>query len=243
MGAMQRTDRASSMRFIYRDRGCDAGLIMTENSRDATQQQTEAGRRYASLLDEAMGRINCVDAAVTGRLGLSPALVREFSYLQIRMLCEVVSLGCLVAHGDIAETQSGALQKEWSANRIINRLGSLHPNFYPHPIRLTFAPGHVHFDRVESGFLTKAELLRLYRKCGSILHRASLENLVPNANERHSPDFTDVVEWTNKIIKLLDQHHIASVDNLSHFICMLKNEDTGGRAGVALALSPLPLPE
>jgi len=32
------------------------------------------------------------------------------------------------------------------------------------------------------------------------------------------------VDWAHKIIMLLGEHHIASLDNRSHFVCMLKNE-------------------
>ena len=125
--------------------------------------------------------------------------------------------------------------------RSLAGLEKLHSNFYPHPIRLTITPGHVHFDRLESGFLTKDELLKLYnRKCGDELHRGSVQDLLAAVQQRQPPNFADITGWTNKIIVLLSQHHIASADNLSHFICMLKHAESGDRAAVAIALSPLP---
>jgi hypothetical protein len=214
---------------------------MTMIPRAATQQQLDASNLYASLLEEAKGRIASIDAAISGRVPLPAQLIREYSYLQIRMLCELIALGCLIAHGDIAATHTVTLRKAWSADKIIRRLEKLHSNFYPHPIRLTVTPGHVHFDRLESGFLTKGELLNLYnQKCGEELHRGSLTDLLATTQQTSSQDFADIADWTNKIIMLLNQHHIASADNLSHFICMLKNADFADHAAVAIALSPLP---
>jgi hypothetical protein len=158
------------------------------------------------------------------------------------MLCELIALGCLIAHGDIADTHTVTLQKEWSANKIIRKLETLHSNFYPHPIRLTAVSGGSNMDRLESGFLTKGELLELYnKKCGDELHRGSLKDLLATTQQTQPPNFADIADWTNKIITLLSQHHIASLDNLSHFICVLKHPESGDHAAVAIALSPLPL--
>jgi hypothetical protein len=208
--------------------------------RSATKQQLYASNLYADLLEEAKGRIASIDAAISDRLGLPARLVREYSYLQIRMLCELIALGCLIAHGEIAATHTLKLQTAWSADKIIRRLEKLHSKFYPHPIRLSVTPGHVHFDRLESGFLTKGELLKLYNKCGDELHRGSLKDLLATTQQTQTPNFSGIADWTNKIIVLLNQHHIASGDNLSHFICMLKRAESGDHAAVAIALSPLP---
>jgi hypothetical protein len=209
-------------------------------ARAPTKQQLEASNLYANLLEEAKIRIASIEAAISGRAGLPAPLVREYSYLQLRMLCELIALGCLTAHGDIKDTHTTKLQKEHAADTIIKRLEILHPNFYPHAIRLTVSPGHVHFDRLESGFLTKVELIKLYTRCGEHLHRGSLKRLLATTQQTQSPNFDDIANWTNKIIALLNQHHIASVDNLSHFICMLKRAESNDQAAVAIALSPLP---
>jgi hypothetical protein len=208
--------------------------------RAATKQQLEASQLYAHLLEEAKIRIASIEAAISGRMGLPTQLVREYSYLQLRMLCEVIALGCLTAHGEIKATQAAKLQKEYAADRIIKRLEDLHPNFYPHAIRGTVSQGHLHIDRLESGFLTKAELIKLYTRCGEQLHRGSLKNLLASTGQTRILNFQDIADWTNKIVTLLNEHHIASVDNLSHFICVLKRTQSNDHAAVAIATSPLP---
>lgn len=215
-------------------------------TRQPTKQQREASTLYAALLEEAKLRLTSIETAIIGRTGLHPWIVREFCYLQLRMLCELIALGCLVAHGEIKAAQAAKLQKEFAANKIITQLEALHPNFYSHAIKLTVTPrtldnpGHVHFDRLESGFLTKAELIELYGKSGDRLHRGTAKKLAASLRQTQAPNYSDIVTWTNKIIALLNQHHIASFDNLSHFICMLKRAEDGDRAAVAIALSPLP---
>jgi len=206
--------------------------------RTHTEQQQDAINRYAALLEEAKIRISSIAGAIGGRTGLPASLVQEFSYLQLRMLCELIALGCLTAHGEIIETAK--LQNEWSADKIVRQLAVLHPNFYPHPVRLTISPDRVHIDRLESGFLTKTELITLYGTCGDRLHRGTLKKLLANTQQTKPATFDDIAAWTNKIITLLNQHLISSFDNLSHFICMLKRSDAEDQAQVALALSPLP---
>ena len=90
---------------------------------------------YANLMDEAKARIDCIDRALRGQTGFPNPIVREFCYLQLRMLSELIALSCLVAHGDIAAKYSKRLGKAWSADDIIDQLTKLHPEFYPVPAR------------------------------------------------------------------------------------------------------------
>jgi hypothetical protein len=161
------------------------------------------------------------------------------------MLCELIALGCLIAHGEIKAAQANKIQKEYSAEKIIKRLEELHPNFYPYAIHLTICPtpppGSVSFNRLKSGFISKSELITLYVNCGDSLHRGNLKKLLASSRKTEPPNFADIVGWRNKIVTLLNQHHIASFDNLSHFIWMLNGgPSTQNRASVAIALSPLP---
>jgi hypothetical protein len=66
----------------------------------------------------------------------------------------------LTAHGDL---MSGKLRETWQADKIIRGLEELHPDFYP------IAATEVLF--------TKEELIKLYWKCGDLLHRGTFETL------------------------------------------------------------------
>ena len=123
---------------------------------------------YVGLMEEAKYRLFAMDTALEGRTGLPPGATREYCFLQLRMLCELIALGCLTAHGDL---QTGKLKKAYEADRIIRGLQRLHPKFYPiAAIRTDKGPKLIH----EHG-LTKEELVKLYWKCGNVLHRGSFE--------------------------------------------------------------------
>lgn len=66
---------------------------------------------YANLMGEAKFRLACIELAIGGKTQLPAPAVREFCYLQLRLLCELISLGCLVAHGDISSSYSKRLMR------------------------------------------------------------------------------------------------------------------------------------
>src|SRR6266850_2561007 len=97
----------------------------------ATGAQIEAMKLYVAILEETKVRIDCINTALNGRTTLPERSAVEFCYLQLRMLCELIAVGCLVVHGDIEGTKG--LRKAWAADEIMKRLEKLHPDFYPHP--------------------------------------------------------------------------------------------------------------
>jgi hypothetical protein len=208
--------------------------------REPTKAQLGAGNLYASFLLEAKIRIKSIDLALQGKLNIEIFLVREYCYLQLRMLCELIALGCLTMHGDIKDTHTNDFQKSYDPTKIIKKLESLHANFYPHPVNLTITPGNVHIDRIDPGFLTKKELSVLWNSCGSVVHRGTMKEVMNVLKNQPTYDIGDIFMWRNKIVSLLDRHHIASLDNLTHFICVLQSQDHGGNSMVSIALSPLP---
>ena len=125
---------------------------------------------YADLMNEAKTRIMIVEHLLGGRVRtdgheLPPAMIREFGFLQIRMLCEVVALGCLVAHGDIQEIQSPKMQKTWDIEKTMKELDKLHPDFYPQAAFFKQTVGvngepAILFDRNKQGALTKKRIAR-----------------------------------------------------------------------------------
>ena len=73
-------------------------------------------------MHEVKVRIDVINHALQGRTGLIAPFVREICWLQLRMLCELVALSCLVAHGDIAFLQPHKVGKSYSADDILDRL-------------------------------------------------------------------------------------------------------------------------
>jgi hypothetical protein len=197
------------------------------------KQRGDAMRLYAGVMEEIKVRLFSIDMAVSGSMELPQQLLHEYSHLQLRMVCELIALSCLVAHGDIQEATS--LKNEWSADRILDKLTRLHEHFYPWPVEwLGETPdGTLQFKHVLDGFLTKQELLTLNGRCGDALHRGSLKKLLkpkmPTVRK-----FPEVADACAKIRKLLEHHRIVLLDNNLIF-CNLSDPDNNGRVELAFA--------
>ena len=193
-----------------------------------SKQQLDAIATYTRLLDEAKVRLVGLTDAIDGKMLLPEQLVADFCYLELRMLCELVALGCLVAHGDIEATISSKLQKEYAADSIVKKLEQLHQNFYPRPVTVSRTANGHHIERIESGYLSKSELTALYHSCGDYLHRGSLTKFRSTAPKRYSAEREKLIQWQRKFVVLLTTHHIASLSNQSHYLCYLSHEQAKG---------------
>ena len=202
---------------------------------------------YANLMEEARYRVEGMDAALSGRLPLPDIILEEFIYLQIRLLCEIIAFGCLVAHGDFTQDQIVKLHDEYDADKIIKNLAPLSATFFPEPIRINIIPpschdpkGSVRIDPAPAeSFLTKDELLSLYGRTGNYLHRGKLKRLQSRPPYK-AVDLSSAKISAKKTLALLDQHRIRSPDNLRHWYCALKGPD--GKVLMFDTLSPPPPP-
>ena len=202
-----------------------------------TQADNDAAGLYASIMEEAKLRVLSINTLTNSGLALPDLLLRECCFLQLRILCELIALGCLVAHGDIAEAKSAKLQSMWHAGDLVKKLENLHPNFYPSPRNLAFSSGHVHLDDFDRDFLTRNELLTLYGKCGNALHRGNLQDLFGPKNQPPA-GFQDIQEWGQKIVNLLSVHLISRISGDFHFVVVLEASQIGGGVLVSIAESP-----
>jgi hypothetical protein len=77
---------------------------------------------YANLMTPIKSRLNILRDLIADHRRYPDLIVMEFTQLQIRMICETLTIGCLVAHGDLKATRSGKLTKTYQADYIINEL-------------------------------------------------------------------------------------------------------------------------
>ena len=200
-----------------------------------TKRQLDAINLYADLMSEVKIRMTSIQTAINGLTGLPSPLIREFCFLQLRMICELVALSCLTAHGDIKAARSKKLTKEYSTERIFQQLENMHPGFYPHPVRMTkTGPTSRHFTEIADGFLTKNNLVRLYTKCGGILHRGSIKKLLSDRTPTQA-NFTEISSWAEKMLVLLRVHRVALLGDKVQIVCVLHSSEHGGKVQVAIA--------
>jgi hypothetical protein len=207
--------------------------------RQPTKQQFEAMGLYADLLEEAKIRINSVEQALSGRIPLPGPFLHEYCFLQLRMLCELIAIGCLVLHGDIDKSGIGKLKKTWSAEDIIKALSDIHPSFYPIPHTQEQTENGVHLTALDGGFLNKSDLLTLVQTSGSHLHRGSLKKILKGRQPTQF-NFPDVLSWLQKIGKLLSFHMIPLFETGTLILVVLRNTRDHERVQVSFASAPFP---
>jgi hypothetical protein len=158
---------------------------------------------YSKLMIEAKHRLLAMDTALGGNTGLPRPTISEFCFLQLRILCELIALGCLTAHGDL---QTGKLKEAYEADRIIRRLQGLHPEFYPRAGTRT----ETRIELRDEGFFTKEELMKLYRRCGDVLHRGTVQTLW--LGKSGDAEIEEIRTWKQKIEAQLSYHAIFMAD-------------------------------
>ena len=213
---------------------------MPASPRPPDEREQAAMQLYLGLMEEAKVRFYVIEMAIAGKTGLPERGVREFCYLQLRMLCEVIALACLTANGNMKETREKDLMKGAYADRVIKRMGRLHPEFYPRPAIPTQTPeGAVHMLPITAPFLTSEDIIKLYGQCGDNLHRGSIKRLLETQNPV-PVQYGDIIEWTNKIVRLLDVHYITLSDKLTTILCELGAPYPKGVVQVSFGRAPDP---
>jgi hypothetical protein len=86
---------------------------------------------YKDLMREVLFRIEYINTIIGGKSGIPHVLASEIAYLQLRMICEIIAIGCLVAHGDLPATHTKKLQETWEPHKILAALQRLRSYFYP----------------------------------------------------------------------------------------------------------------
>lgn len=164
---------------------------------------------YAAIMTEVKIRFECIEHVVQGKTELDHPLVCEIAYLQLRMICELVALGCLVVHGDIPATQTSKFQRAFSANAILKGLESLHPDFFPKPLTQAHHTSRLHFEPRQPDYMTKDELLTLYgEQCGNALHKGSLHGLLTAKKQPRDDRYPEIMGPAQRLVNLLEIHRM-----------------------------------
>lgn len=193
-----------------------------------TFDEASAVRNYLKHMHEVVIRLELVSAACHGKLNLTPPYALEYCYLQYRRICELLALGCLQLHGDLPATRTTAASKEWNAERIMGLLHRSHPHAFPQCVTSTkTADGRSYVANSKPNAMTLAQFKLLYSKCGQVLHRGTIRTIEAERPLQES-DYDLLIEWSHKIVDLLNQHFISRSDGKGLYFISLKAEETGG---------------
>jgi hypothetical protein len=166
---------------------------------------------YASLMETVKLRYGLLFEILTKPSTLPDWAIAEIAQQQIRGICEAIAIACLVAHRDLEGAQSRRLTDAYQADFIMNALEKMNPLFYPIPSKPIANNGIVvGWSPIKEGFLTKAELVKSYRDTGDFLHHRNLGDLL--SGKPRVFDIGATMVWANKLLALLDHHHIYLAD-------------------------------
>ena len=198
----------------------------------------EARDRYRDLMIEAKARALSINAIWGDQRGIPSPLIREYGVLQIRMLCEIIGLACLVAHGDLVAQGPANLRKAYAPGEIFAALEEMHDDFFPVPMEPQQTNDGWHMAEYAGGSaLEKQEVKAVWDQCGGYLHKGNLKRLV-RQNDPVQANFADVSEWGQKIMNLLSNHRMIRKDRQIAFITMLANGEGNVQVEIGEAIAP-----
>jgi hypothetical protein len=173
--------------------------------------------QYCTLMGEVRVRLDLVNNCLAGQYGLPVPAARELCYLQFRMICELIALCGITAHGHLASKE---MRDSWSAESIIKSLAESHPRFYPRPILRSKPkpPATFAFSlRKRADYLTQKEMVALIPKCGAVLHRGSMKNYQKRKPVKNA--FADIRDIGQKILNLVNSHQITMLNPGKLYVC------------------------
>lgn len=175
----------------------------------------EARSTYLNILAEVKHRLDVVSHVLDGSLPIVAKAAEELCILQFRFVAELIAIGCLVLHEDLALSKSGVLAKAWNAGQIFKRLSTLHPDFYPKPLKGQ-AADKFKWEAFDGPFMTQAKIVTAYNEFGAALHRGTVRRIF-----REDPplDFPKVLRRRLEFMNLLNRHTVISADreHICHF--------------------------
>ena len=182
---------------------------------------------YADCMEEIKKRTSVVDAFLTGQChAIYVQTTAESVCLQIRKILELIALASLTANRAEYEKYRSNFHLDWNGKRILETLQIANPRFYPQPVRqvLNETTGKVvSVESIRSGYLTKKVFMRLYDKCGGILHADN-----PFGPKRDAESFLkSVPTWMGKIRRLLNHHQIQLIDDDQQLWVLMQTESDG----------------
>lgn len=179
------------------------------------QNLNEVMARYLALMQEIKDRTNAIGAAARNQLPVHPRIGVELSYLQLRMVCELIALASVMVQGDLGVLLDAKIREEDRPGALLKMLEKVQPECYPRPFKqIRNSQGEpTSGEDITTGFLTREELPKLYGLCGNELHQGKLERVGRFPKTENS--YRTILHWREKIMLLLGMHKIKVYNSTS----------------------------
>ena len=183
--------------------------------------------KYIACMEEIKLRTEVVTSFVDNKINSKYLIpTAESAALQLRKILELIALSSLVANHEQYSSLRANFHRDWNAKRILETLDRVNPNFYPVPTsQVLISEGQYDTPNIESGYLTREEFEELYNTCSAILH--SKNPFSEQDFDALSFLYKEVPEWMQKIIVLLNHHHVHPIDDSRMYIVMMQTQKDG----------------
>jgi hypothetical protein len=127
--------------------------------------EPERANLYLDLMDEVRLRVDLVGNLIEECEKWRPQFLQEICWLQLRMACETIALGCLLAHGDVKGKKQLERQKP---HEIFAIMKDINPEFFPKPVVVTVNDDRAMVkQRKDRQFITAKDLEKVWSKTGT----------------------------------------------------------------------------
>lgn len=177
--------------------------------------EEDVGPTYCAILEELKARVDTIAEVVSAIRSPTSAqhhrhnvFLFEGLYLQLRKVCELLSLSLLLVHHITDKAWAKTLIKEWRSDRLLDEVSKINPIGFPRPISPSdWRSGSNETLAEFPPVFTATDLKSLYVECGDRLHVGSLRNVLRNRTLELNQ--TLIREWVTKIQVGLSSHMIV----------------------------------
>lgn len=177
---------------------------------------------YCNVMEEIKQRTSVIDFFLVGKgHALYEPTTLESIGLQIRKILELIAMASLVANKKEYEKVYSNFASAWNAEYLLKDLERVNADFYPKPVVEKPSDNPEvknHLEDRSNDYLTKKEFIKVYKKCGAIMH-ASNPMGRKIGYEYYKKSFP---EWRQKIINLLNNHQIRLLGHRGFYLIHIK---------------------
>ena len=181
----------------------------------------DAVQKYCGLMAEIKNRTAVIDAFLDGIAhALYKATTIETIYLQFRKILELIAIGSLVANKEIFSKVHQEFAKYWNAQLLVKDMDRVNPNFFPHPvIQQPSTRSGVKMEWLDrpDDYLTKNDLIKLYNKCGALMHCGNPYGSQVDLNYYEGK----ILYWRQRIVNLLNAHFVRLLNDPNLYLIQM----------------------
>jgi hypothetical protein len=173
---------------------------------------------YCRLMAEAKQRLGLVRQLDQGEFSTTRTEFDiELACLNLRRVLELVAFASLAANRAAYSRYHADFHTHWKAAKILSKLESIHPAFFPVPMS---QPG-THMAMVEKRCLTRSDFAELYDITSEVLHAWN-----PFKSARHHVNMVRSPRaWAELIWELLSVHMLTVAESDKRFIVQMHHPE------------------